>query len=200
MDPTTDPGMSPMRISDAAAMLRRRINPNERPYAKTVQQHNNKIVDEWYSSVLLKIADKTGNIRAGQVFGEWRFFYDGKLVSEFIKAYEAGYIERPAKDKVDYWIATFTKKPIEDLAEMGPMAIGHGWKLVTDETFIRSNLNKWELVYKGSSDPLVWRKNAHNNPKLWAVDYDSPFWDLEELKDITQKVMTVLKLTIEPEK
>lgn len=199
MDTNADPGMEPMRISDASAMLKRPLSPNIPPYTRAVVEHNNKLVDEWYKIILLKIADKNGQIRAGQMYGEWRFFYDGKLVSEFMKAYEEGHVARPAPEVVDYWVKIFTKKQPEELAAMGAPIVGHGWKMLTDETYIRSNLAKYEKVYQGSSDPLVWRKKAHNNPKLWAVDYDNPFWDIEELKDVTQKVMTVLKIDISPQ-
>lgn len=199
MDPNTEPGMAPIRISDASSMLRKRINVNERPYTNAIYKYNNSLVDEWHEKVLMKIADKNGQVRAGQVWGEWRFFLDGKTVPQFMKELEIGHVCRPTANSVDYWVEVFTKKSIEEIAAMGQSAVGHGWKLIVDETFIRSSIEKWEKVYKGYDDPMAWRKRAHNNPKLWAEDYDSPFWGPEELKDIHQKVLTVLKISVSPE-
>lgn len=196
MDPNTDPGMAPIRISDASSMLRRRINPNERPYTNAVYKYNNRLVDEWHEKVLMKIADKSGQVRAGQVWGEWKFFYDGKTIPQFMKALEEGHVSRPNEKAVKFWVDIFTKKSIDDIATFGQAAVGHGWKLIVDETFIRKSIEKWEKVYKGTDDPLVWRKRGHDNPKLWAEDYDSPFWDREELQDVTQKVVTVLKIGV----
>lgn len=198
MDSSADPGHSPIRISDAASMLRRFVNPNERPYTVAMLKYNNSLVDEWHDKVLVKIADKDTMIRAGMVWGEWQFFHHGKTVPQFIKEYEAGHICRADKKTIDYWVNLFTKKSVDDLALMGQSSVGHGWKLIVDETFIRSSLDKWEKVYKGTNDPMVWRKRAHDNPKLWAADYDSPFWAVEELQDVTQKVMTVLKSSVSP--
>ena len=192
----TDPGMMPIRITDAASMLRRPINPNERPYTQAVYLKNNKLVDEWYEQVLQKIADKKCEIRAGQVWGEWQFFYHGKILPQFMKAFEDGKVCRPDSVAVEYWVDTFTKKSIEELAEMGPALVGHGWKRVCDESFIRGSVAKWEKVYSLTNDPLKWRKLAHETPSLWNAENDSPFWGREEIQDVTQKVVTVLKTTI----
>lgn len=199
MDPNTDPGMAPIRVSDACSMLRKRIHLNERPYTNAIYKYNNSLVDEWNEKVMLKIADKNGQVRAGQVWGEWRFFLDGKTIPPFMKAIEDGYVCRPTSQAVDFWVDLFTKKSVEELAAFGQSSIGHGWKLIVDETFIRASIEKWEKVYKGYDDPMAWRKRGHNNPKLWAEDYDSPFWGPEELKDVTQKVLTVLKISVSPE-
>lgn len=193
-----DPFMAPMRIFDASSILRKSINQNERPYTKAVLKYNNSIVDEWHEKVLVNIATRTGNIRAGQVWTEWQFFYNGKLTFPYMKAFEDGYISRPNPSAVDFWVDKFMNSTIEELVEMGPSAVGHGWKLVSDESSIRKTLERWELVYKHSNEPLEWRKKAHDNPKLWATEYDNVFWSEEQNKDITQKVFSVLKTSIAP--
>lgn len=195
---TMDPGLAPIKISDAASMFRRPIDPNERPYTQAMIRRNNKYVDEWYNLILKKIASKTSEIRAGQVYGEWQYFYYGKILPGFIAAIKEGHASRPSEKAVDHWVKLFTSASIEDLAELGPAAVGHGWKLVTDENYIRGSLEKWDKIYSKSDDPLVWRKLAHDNAKLWSNDFSNYFWSPEQLQDISQKVTTVLRIDIAP--
>ena len=77
----------PIRISDAASMLRHCISPNERPYKASVMRENNKLIDEWHDKVLKTICDKRGMVRAGQVYPEWEYFYNGKMLKKFHKSF-----------------------------------------------------------------------------------------------------------------
>ena len=191
--------MKPMKISDAASMFRVMIKKNERPYIVGVQKYNNSLVDEWHDVILKKICNKEACIRAGSVWGEWNFFYDGKVIMSFMEAYNKNLIARPQKETVEHWVKIFTDSSIEELVKMGPTLVGHAWKMIIDEGFILKCLEKWEKVYSGSNDPLVWREKAHKNPKLWSAAYDSAFWDEEEYNDIYQKIMTVLKVLVNPQ-
>ena len=193
-----DPGMMPIRITDAASMLRKLVDPNERPYTQAVYLNNNKLVDEWYEQILQKIANPSGQVRAGQVWGEWQYYYYGKILPQFMNHLDEGRVCRPTSKAITYWVDVFTKKNASELSKMGQAVVGHGWKLVTDETFIRSSIDKWEKIYSLTNDPLKWRKLAYDNPKLWAADFENPFWSQDEFKDVTQKVVTILKVNISP--
>lgn len=195
-----DPSNTAIKISDAASILRKVVDPNERPYTKTVLKHNNLMVDEWHEKVLKNICDSRGCIRAGQMWYEWQYFYYGKVIRPFMDHLEKGLIVRPDEKVVNYWVKTFTDFSIKSLSNMGSPLVGYGWKIILDETLIRGCIDKWEKVYKDSDDPLVWRKLSNNFPKLWNLNNENPFWDLEEFEQILQKVMTVLRTPVSPEK
>lgn len=193
-----DPGLTPVRISDAASMLRRELSANERPYNKTVIKSNNSIIDEWYEVVLEKICGSSGTIMAGQMWCEWQYFYTGKTIKKFVDAINTGHVSRPLNTMVEYWVETFTNADMKQLCNLGAPLVGHGWKLLIDESFIREQLLKWDLVYSKSDDPLQWRKLANNHPKLWNVNGESPFWGPDDYVKISEKVMTLLKIPISP--
>jgi hypothetical protein len=195
---TFDPSHTPVRISDAASMLRKRVEANERPFTKDIIKFNNSLVDEWHDSVLKKICNKNASVRSGQIYGEWQYFYCGKTIKNFIEYLNQGIVCRPSRGAVEYWVNIFNTLSVKELAKIGPSTVAHGWKLIIDESMIRDNLAKWENIYSLSDDPLEWRKLANNNPKLFNENGENPFWDPEEYQNITQKVMTVLKVQISP--
>jgi hypothetical protein len=197
--PDYDMMNAPMRITDAASMLRRVIDPNERPYTKTVLKYNNSLVDEWYEKVLKLICNKEGFCRSGSIYPEWEIFYTGKNLSKFINCLNEGVICRPNEKAVAHWVKIFTEYSMKNLIELGSSVVGAAWKMIIDETYIRKSLDQWELVYKHSDDPLVLRKLANNHPKLWSVDGESPFWGAEQYAEISQKVITILKTPIKPQ-
>lgn len=188
----------PMKIIDAASMLRRKLEENERPFMLVVLKNNNKLVDEWYEEVLKKTCNRDLTIKAGQVHGEWEYFYNGKIIKNFIDNINDGYIIRPDEKAVKHWVYVFTHYTMEKLIELGSNCVGYGWKLISDELYIKRTLERWEKIYSKSDDPLEWRKLANNYPKLWNLDGENPYWDRETLDNITQKVMTILKTPIQP--
>jgi len=198
MDPNTDPGMSPIRIGDVVQILSKHINNNERPYTKTVFEINNKTVQGFYNDILLNIAAKNGTVKAGQVWGEWSFYYTGQYIEQFVKHVKHGYINRVDQDVLDFWIKTFSTSTPEGLLEMGAASIGHGWKLVTDEITIRRNLSKWEKIYKDTDDPMKWREKCHDHPKEWSTEEDYIFWGVEKYNDIEQKIKSLMQVPSNP--
>jgi hypothetical protein len=188
----------PIRIGDAASMMRKAVPPNERPYTRTVLKFNNKLVDEWEEKVLRKICGSSGTILAGQVFSEWHYFYNGKTIKSFINGLNDGIISRPAEKAVEYWVDVFTRFSVKQLTDLGSPLVGYGWKLIIDETYIREQLNKWDKIYCLSDDPLQWRKLANDHPKLWNIDGESPFWGPDDFVNISEKVLTFLKTPIAP--
>lgn len=189
---------TPIRVIDAASMMRRPIHANERPYTRAVLKSNNRLVDQWEEQVLKKICGSSGTIAAGQVFSEWMYFYTGKTIKKFIENLNAGLITRPTKEAVDKWVDVFTACNVKQLIDMGQPLVGYGWKLIKDETYIRDQLSKWETIYSKTDDPLQWRKIANDHPKLWNMDGESPFWGPEDFAEIKEKVMTILSITIQP--
>jgi hypothetical protein len=198
MSGITDMMNLPIRIGDAASMMRRAVPPNEKPYTRTVLKFNNKLVDEWEEKVLRKICGSSGTIISGQVFSEWHYFYTGKTIKKFIDGLNNGIISRPAEKGVEYWVDTFTKFSVKQLTDLGSPLVGYGWKLIIDETYIRDQISKWEKIYSLSDDPLQWRKLANNHPKLWNMDGESPFWGPDDFINISEKVLTFLKTPIAP--
>lgn len=188
----------PIRVTDAAMMMRRPINPNEKPYTKTVLKSNNRLVDEWEEKVLRKICGSGGTVISGQVFSEWYYFYTGKTIKQFIDHLDDGLIVRPSQEAVNKWVDIFTSYTVKKLTDLGQPLVGYGWKLIRDETFIRDQISKWEKVYSHSDDPLEWRKLANDHPRLWNMDGESPFWGPDDLVQISEKVITVLSITIQP--
>jgi len=189
---------SPIRVSDAAMMLKKQISANERPFTAAMLKHNNKLVDEWHNSVLKKIANDKSTIPSGNVISEWEIFNTGKTIGKFMELYNNKFVCRPPKDIVDFWVKKFTECSIEELIAIGPPAVGHGWKLIIDETFIFKQVEKWEKIYSLSDDPLEWRKLANKHPSLWNAEHASPFWAREQLEDISQKVTTVTRTIVSP--
>lgn len=187
---------NPIRISDAASLLRREISDNERPYIKAVLKHNNALVDEWYNKVLKQIADNKGCVKSGQVTTEWHYFYDGKTITKFIEHLELGLVSRPSPQLLEFWKSTFEKSSVKELMELGVPLVGHGWKIILDEMFISTQLDKWEKVYKGSNDPLIWRKNANDHAILWSINNQYSFWSQEQTSKIAEKIMSVVKTPV----
>ena len=198
MDEYSNPGMTPIRIGDVLQILSKRINDNERPYTKTVVEINNKTIQEFYKDILLNISTKNGTVKAGQVWGEWTYYYTGKYITQFINHLENGAINRVDQIVLDYWIEFFDKATPESLIDLGPATVGHGWKLVTDEITIRRNISRWEKIYKGTDDPMKWREKCHDNPKEWSTDEDYIFWMNEKYLNIEQKVKSVLHVPSAP--
>jgi hypothetical protein len=188
----------PMRISDAASLLRREIDFNERPLAKLMLLGNNAIVDEWHEKVLKKICNTKGQIKSGQFNVEWEYFYNGIILPNFIKGLESGLIVRPDTKIIECWKFILENEDMETLIKRGPPVIGHGWKLLMDEFYISKSLQRWELVYSHSDDPMVWRKLANNHPKLWNEDGNICFWPKTKYDEVAQKVQTILSVRIAP--
>lgn len=192
-------GHNPIRVINASSMFRREISKNEKPYLATALKFNNKLVDEWEKEILKKICNKEGMIRDGQILSEWQSFYTGKIIYGFMENLEKGYIMRPSKECVEYWKKIFTSCSVDEMLAIGAVNISYGWKLMTDENFILGMLEKWEVVYSKTKEPMMWRELNGENPKLWAKEHDNKFWDENELKDVYERVMTVTKTIISPQ-
>lgn len=188
---------SPISISDAASMFRHNINPNERPFAQAVMKYNNKLIDEWYDTVLVNTADKRGKMASAEVWHSWTIFAEGKEIDPYLDAID-NHLPRASQEQIDYWIAFF-RKPVEVIRSFGPSTVTTGWQFLT--SVIRSHLahEKKKFIYTNDSTPLEWRKNSNKHIHL-ARNKTLPFGLAEEeFPEMLQKVNTVMSIIIKPQ-
>lgn len=192
---------SPIRIGDAATMLRKRIPANEKPYTAEVLRQNNARVDEWQRSVLRKIANLDGCIPAGRVEGCLRYFIEGKEIYA-IKKFRDTYGEHlPEVDEatVKFWIDFIKKSSITDLYQTGGYVLTQGWGIIQNAITLHFSRRKWEEVYSQSDDPATWDKLANDHPHAMN-NKQFPFGlDGDTLNDMRDKVMAVLRTPIQPQ-
>jgi hypothetical protein len=187
---------TPINISDAASMLRKKISSNERPYDAIVFAKNNDLVDEWYSKVLVKLADKSANVPAGRVSSCFNIFLQGKELVQHQK-YKDMLWSIP-NDKVMFWIDKLKSSSVSDLHDMGAGVVGTAWSIVSTAIRYYFADKKWEVVYSKSTDPLTWDKLSNDNPNLMN-GRPLPFGlSLDDMVEMEKKVMAVFKNPIEP--
>lgn len=155
---------APIKTTDAASMLRRRVRKNERPYTTTVIKLNNRLVDEWKKSLLDRMADHKGMVRTIKVWQSWGVFYEGKTVQKVIELRDQGLLPKTDKKIIDYWIEFFEKSTIEELHEYGHGTVSFGWLLLQNEIRLWCADEKWEKIYSKSDDPYDWYQNLSNIP------------------------------------
>jgi hypothetical protein len=181
----------PMKIEDAAGMLRVRIPKNEKPFTVSALQENNRLVDEWKKTVLKKMADSKGMIPSGRVWPSWLLFYEGKMIKKYTQLKDDGFIVRPPARVVDYWKVLFEKGSVEDLHKLGSATVSYGWGIIRTELERWYVEQKWDKLYSKSPDPLFWEKNYHKHADLFNGKI-FPIWGEELLKEIQEKVSAVL--------
>lgn len=181
----------PMKISDAASMMRRKINKNEKPYIVEAYRCINKTVDEWYNKVLMPIADKSGSVPAGRVEGCLRYFLEGKQSVGYQRYKD--HIPKPSEEEVVFWATLLTKSTITELYEMGPYVLSQAWQIVYSSIVNHFAEKKWDAVYSQSEDPATWDKLANDHPHI--MNHRPLPYGLsdDQIKDIKDKVDTVLR-------
>lgn len=186
-----------MSIMEAASMLRKKVNRNDRPYTQAVVKGNNDLVDDWYETVLKKICDKKGMVPAMHIESSIRFYIEGRETQSFISV--SPYIPRVTDEQIDYWIRFF-RQPIEDIHRAGAFVTKLGWDILTGALKTYYAREKWEHVYSQSPNPLDWEKMFNEYPSLISGDPLPYNLDREEVKDMEMKVRTILNIRIEPSK
>jgi hypothetical protein len=187
---------TPMRIADAASIFRRPVNKNERPYDMDVIIYNNTVVEEWYMKLLLGIADKQSAIPSGRVTQCFQTFLQGKELQQHQKYKE--YFPDYSEDKINFWINKFKTVTMTELAQMGHGVVSAGWNVILMGMRYHFADKKWEKIYCQTNDPVEWDRAANANPHLMH-GRPMPFGlSVESLKEIEDKVMSVLKHPIEP--
>lgn len=188
---------APIKTSDAASMLRQKIRKNERPYTAVVIKLNNRLVDEWKKTLLDRLADHKGTIRTLKVWQSWGIFYEGKTVQKVIALRDSGFLPKTDRVAIDYWINFFEKSTIEKLHEYGHGTVSFGWLLLQNEIRLWCADEKWEKIYSKSDDPYDWYQESFKHPDL-VQGKSLPFWDMDKLKEIEERMATVLHVQVEP--
>jgi len=193
-----DQYIPPMLTSDAAAMLRRKVQTNDRPFIAETTKANNRLVDEWKEKVLDEISDSKGRVLANKVGESWQLFLEGKYVTKYSELREKGVICTIPEDVKDFWKEFFETLSPTEMHEYGSATVNYGWTLIT--TYIRMWFvdQKWEKLYSKSDDPLYWEKNHFPHNEL-LQGRTMPFWSPEEMREIGQKVAAVLMNEVKPQ-
>ena len=188
---------APIKTSDAASMLRQRIRNNERPYTATVIKLNNRLVDEWKKTVLDRMADHKGVVRTLKVWQSWGIFYEGMTVKKVIELRDSGVLPKAEPKVIDYWVNFFENSTIEELHEYGHGTVSFGWLILQNEIRLWCADQKWEKIYSKSEDPYDWYQESSHHSDL-VQGKTLPFWNLDKLKEIEERMATILHVQVEP--
>jgi len=194
-----DMNKKPIKITDIVGMLKRQISANERPYVASVIKNNNAIIDEFHEKVLKKICTPEMCIQAGQAMVEWNYFYQGKITKHYIELLNKGLVPTYDETVIKEWIEIFTTKDVVELSNLGQLLVSLGWKLISDDEYRKKCVEMWEKIYSKSDDPMVWRKEANNHPKLWSSEFIYSFWTTEVFQDVYSKYNTAMSVQIQPQ-
>lgn len=186
----------PMKISDAASMLRRVVGKNERPYDKEVLTRNNRIVDEWYDKVLKKIASPNGTVPAARVHPSFITFFEGREIARYQQYKDS--LVKYSPQQVKFWIEFLHSSSIGELHDAGVGIVTAAWSIITNAVRHHFADLKWKEVYSHSDDPLEWDRLANDKPSLFN-GRNMPF-ELSRtiLQEIEEKVRAISSKPIEP--
>nr|QBK86529.1 MAG: uncharacterized protein LCMAC102_03240 [Marseillevirus LCMAC102] len=188
---------APISTGDAAAMLRRQPQQNERPYTSTTTKLNNRQVDEWKKNVLDKTANR-GSIPSGRVWNSWQLYNEGNGVKKYIELRDKGMIPQISLGVLEFWKDFFKKSSVEEMHQYGSGVISFGWSIIQNEIKIWYANEKWDNLFSKFENPLEWEKNQHKFSSLLNGKI-LPFWTEEILKDIQHKVAAVLMNQVQPQ-
>lgn len=187
--------VSLIATSDAAAMFRRQVGPNDPPYTKINKEENNKLVDEWKAKLLDKVA-KDGKLRAEGVASLWNLFVTGREVHRIIANAGVETLEEALPPAAD-------EKELEELREFfetadsktlhgrGRFDVKRGWDKLMYHFNRHQLLVLYDKVYEGTTDPQTWYTRHLAGRNLFAEPI-IPFWTFELCKQITERVMIFL--------
>lgn len=187
----------PILIEDAASMLRKNVSRNERPYTIEAVKFNNRMVDDWKKSVLENMADSRGMVRSGRVAQSWMIFEEGNTIYSYMKLKEEGLIPSCDPKIIDYWKDFFETLSVSEMKKYGWGVVAKGWNILNSHLQDHFVTQKWEKLYSKSADPFFWEQN-HSDISDLLQGKPHPFWNDEDLKDIQQKVNSVLSTAVKP--
>ncbi len=189
---------APMLTSDAASMLRRRAQKNDRPYIAKTTKLNNRKVDDWKKNVLDKISDNRGMVLSGRVWHSWELYNEGKSVLKYRELKTKGVIPEISPDILEFWKDFFENLTVEEMHSYGSGAVSYGWGIIQTYNKMWYADQKYEKLFSQYSTPLEWERNYHRYKPLLFGEI-SPLWDEETRKDIYQKVGAVLINQVKPQ-
>jgi len=187
----------PILASDAASMMRKRINKNSKPYTQAVMILNNKLVDRWKTEMLDKISDSNGQILSRNVWKTWLLFQEGVGTEKYMELKEQGVIRHVDENVLEFWKDFFENRSVEEMHSYGSGNVSFGWTIIQNELRMKSAEEKWDKIFSTSSDPHDWYKLSFKYSDL-TQGKELPFWNEEILADVQEKVATVLMVQVEP--
>lgn len=188
----------PISTSDAANMLRRKIDKNARPYETTAITLNNRKVDAWKKEVLDKIANTKRTVPAGRVWESWKLYEEGTNIMALQELKDAGFVPTVNSDVIEFWKVFFEKSTVEELHNYGTGTVSTGWGIIQNYLKMWFAEQKYEKLFSQYNNPLDWEKNYHAHSQILRGEI-LPFWDPETLKEIHQKVGTILSTQVQPD-
>lgn len=188
----------PISTSDAAAMLRRKVARNGKPYDTAVIQGNNRLVDKWKKEVLDKMNPGSRTLPAGRVWPSWQLYNEGTNCYMMRDMVEAGFFPEPPKNVLEFWKAFFETSSVEELHSYGSGTVSMGWTIIQNYFKLWFMKEKYDKFFSQSDDPLWWEKNHHTQAAVLNGEV-FPFWSPEELKEIHEKILPVLSIQVQPD-
>jgi len=189
-----DPANQPIDVDDAASCFRVRVPKNEKPYTIKVLELNNQKVSKWKKTMLMDIAaDSGGKLPAGKVQDMWSLFEEQYEIS---KMNEIGHmLPRMSPEQLQFWISAFRDKDVEELYNMGVSNIAIAWTSLMNEVRLWFAEQKQKHIFVEGQSPKEWYNNARDHRNI-AEGKKHPFWESEDIKEIGDKVMTILNYRI----
>ena len=154
-------------------------------------------VDEWKKIVLTKLADGNGTVRSSKIYPSWMVFYEGEQIGKYVELRDKGVVHRPSKEKVIFWKYFFSELTIEEMHTYGPAMISRGWSVIEDEIRMWCADQKWEKIFSKSRNPWEWEQEQYKHQDLMLGKL-YPFWDEKIIRDIKEKVATILQVQVQP--
>ncbi len=180
---------APISINDVASSMKSIVGDNDRPYDKIAKTHFNRLVEQWYEEVLIKVANTNSQIQVGTVDPLWTAFEEGTDLS-FLQNH-IDHIPEISDDIVNYWIEKF-RLPMEEFVKLGILSMQFGRGIIMDAIIKRQAKLKWDKIYSTTQKKNKWASVANENHNL-ARNITLPFnLTKEELKTFDEKYHAVL--------
>lgn len=190
-----DVGKETISARDAAAMFRKRISSNERPYRRVAREHLNNLVDR-YEKHLLGLKHLNVDIAQRVLM----VFLEGLETQKYMENLK--FFPDMPREKVEHWVEML-RGDMHNISEHGITLVAFAWQTLQNYIVHRARTLKWEMVFSKSNDPIEWVRLASSYPQLFTstdgtsqgksdqtlLPFDLTF---EELNDIREKVDAVL--------
>nr|QBK86719.1 MAG: uncharacterized protein LCMAC103_00480 [Marseillevirus LCMAC103] len=192
----------PILTSDAAAMFRRKIMKNDRPFDVCNKGWNNRRVDAWKADLLDKVA-RDGRLQTEIVMGLWSLYVRGDEISKMVDLSAAAAspteaFPSPCDEKeLDAWREFFEAADTDALHAKGKFSVARGWSMIQGHFQAHEMREMYAKIYQGTAVPYEWYKRHLEYRDMFAEPL-LPFWTLEEYRGITELVMIFLSFRVGP--
>lgn len=176
---------SPIAISDATSMFRRKMEANFPPYTATVVKYNNSMIDKWEKDMLVPMS-KNGKLPAGKISHAWKVFESEAECAYFD---QSDLIPRPDEKQLERMVK-FLTGPFEDMIKKGSVFCMAVFQTVMLELNVQLMEQRMDKVFDGSDNPVDWWMKSQSNKQLFDGTYQ-PFLSQDEIRDIKQRISTI---------